>query len=151
MKHANYGGAFTIWNVIENFVDFWRVIYWDLWIIRVVYILKKFYNSVCIKSTEERQKTKKIYIQPCTLLVQLNICEKQTNYNRCSIKYGAVAAKSYFNRMTRFEAVQPEGGAHALLDELVPYVVFWKAFVHTEVHDPRGEALVEPKVSPPFL
>lgn len=53
--------------------------------------------------------------------------------------------------MTRLEAVQPEGGAHALLDELVPYVVFGKAFVDTEVHDPRGEALVEPKVSPPLL
>ena len=36
----------------------------------------------------------------------------------------------YFNRVTGLEAIKLEGGAHALFDKLVPYVVFRKAFVH---------------------
>ena len=51
---------------------------------------------------------------------------------------------AYFNRVTGLEAVQLECGAHVLFDKLVPYVVFRKAFVHAQVHDPRGEALIEP-------
>ena len=53
--------------------------------------------------------------------------------------------------MAALEAVQLQGSAHTLFDELIPDIILWKALFDAEVHDPRGKSFIKPEVSPPFL
>lgn len=57
----------------------------------------------------------------------------------------------HLDRMAALQAVELESTAIVAVYELRPDVEFGQAVIHAQVLDPRGKALVEPQVSPPFL
>lgn len=58
---------------------------------------------------------------------------------------------AHLDGMAAVQRIQVQSTGVVRRHELGPDVVLGKAMVHTQVLDPRGKALIEPQVSPPFL
>lgn len=58
---------------------------------------------------------------------------------------------AHLDGMAAVQRVQVQSTGVVRWHELGPDVVLGEAVVHTQVLDPRGKALIEPQVSPPFL
>lgn len=76
--------------------------------------------------------------------------EQAAIYQVYSIHHPLPSA-AHLDGMAAVQRVQVQSTGVVRRHELGPDVVLGEAVVHTQVLDPRGKALIEPQVSPPFL
>ena len=57
---------------------------------------------------------------------------------------------AYLNGVGVGEGVQTEGTGVLSAEEVGPYLKFWVGVVNTQVLNPGGKTLIEPKVGPPL-